>query len=162
VLQRTLGHITLPEDAYRPRGDSGAGNDTDSDGGGGGTLAGMHAGATGRSSDVLRSIRRTVEHDAVRQSRRGVPTPLQPPVRGGGGGSNARFSTHGSWLFAPSIPSADAVAERCLEVLYQVGTAVVVFSLGFSLEPTRRTFCKESVRATVQTPVDDSQLRNSK
>ena len=134
VLQRTLGHITLPEDAYRPRGDSGAGSDTDSDGGGGGTLAGMHAGATGRSSDVLRSIRRTVEHDAVRQSRRGVPPPLQPPVRGGGGGSNARFSTHGSWLFAPCIPSADAVAERCLEVLYQVRVCCCrSFSLRFSL-----------------------------
>lgn len=34
--------------------------------------------------------------------------------------SVARLNTRGSWLFVPSAPTAEAVAERCLEVLYLV------------------------------------------
>lgn len=129
VLQRTLGHITLPEDTYRPRGDSGAGaSASDDDDAGGEGVGAAHAGPTARSSGVAHGARRSVERDARVASRRGVPPPLQPP---GGAAAKNRFSTHGSWLFAPCIPSADAVAERCLEVLYQVrGDCVVVVVVG--------------------------------
>ena len=111
VLQRTLGHITLPEDAYHPRGEAGAGgtssDDDDQDG------PNAHAGLTARASGVAYGAR---PRDARMASRRAAPPPLLPPA----GAGKARFSTHGSWLFAPCTPSADAVAERCLEVLYQV------------------------------------------
>ncbi len=125
ILQRTLGHITLP-DGVHP-GDS----DTDSDemddindASSGDDHPAAPAGGpseTARPRNILSSIRRTVERETARASmgRSAAPPPLQSLAM-----KETRFSTHGSWLFGPCAPSADEVADRCLAVLYQVALVV--------------------------------------
>ena len=116
ILQRTLGHITLPEATRDGNSDSDIADvdSSDNDGSGG-------APAAPARRDILSSIRRTVDRETGRLSsgRAAIPPPLQPVVA-----KEARFRTHGSWLFGPCAPSADEVAERCLNVLYQVSLVV--------------------------------------
>ena len=113
ILQRTLGHVTLPE------GTDASEFPSDSDDAADDSPAAV--GAVAFQEPATSATGRSLRAGATRESSgRGIPPPpLQPMAM-----KATRFSTHGSWLFGPCAPTADEVAQRCLAVLYQVSLVV--------------------------------------
>jgi hypothetical protein len=133
ILQRTLGHITVShavdiDDSHLDTDDDdsvGGGEVRSphrvSTGGAGAGVGGDGGGRTGRASLQRHSMGGGGGGGGGGAGRASLRRPAPAPLSSS---STRTLNTHGSWLFAACTPTADAVAQRCLEVLYQVSLVV--------------------------------------